>query len=317
MITLSIDNDVFVPRTTDRDFTAGIALTHSGRSVLKHWRSFDNLIGVIDRALNLPPSTSNNHSYVPSVEIGGYGFTPDNIASREVQDDDRPYASLVYFSTSRAYKTSNSNNAWTSTLSIGFLGLGIFETTQNTVHGLVGSNKAEGWNHQIADGGEPTFRYQAAYHDYWQLSTHSAQYKTTFFGSVGYLTEAGLAISTRRGKIASPDYRFNPELIAYSERANETLATPYTGKENYFWGGIALKARLYNVYLQGQFRNSDHTLRGSDLRLLIIEGWLGYTRSFGEDFKLSYVVRAHSSEIRKGKGDRTMLWGGFILSKSL
>lgn len=318
VVALSIDNDIFVPSTSDRDFTAGFALTHSGNSVREHWHGADRLIAAIDSALGITTESTTIDDYVPSVEIGSYGFTPDNIDDPATLTNDRPYASLVYFSTSRAYINSDAaSSAWTSTLSIGVLGLSFFESVQNGVHRVVGSEQAEGWDHQVADGGELTFRYQAAYHDYWPTKASSRQYKTTYFGSVGYLTEVGIALSTRQGRIASPDYRFNPELITYGERVSETLATPYAGKENYFWGGIALKARLYNAFLQGQFRSSDHTLGSGDVRILIVESWLGYTRSLGADIKLSYVLRAHSSEIRHGKGNRTVLWGGLVMSRSL
>src|SRR5690606_39012728 len=133
------------------------------------------------------------------------------------------------------------------------------------LHGWLGNQPIKGWDNQISDGGEPTARYQIAHHHYWATKPSSARYKTTVFSSVGYLTEIGVALSTRRGLISSPDHRFNPELIAYGERVNDAAATPYQGKERYFWGGVTLKARLYNAFLQGQFRDSAHTLNYGDL----------------------------------------------------
>lgn len=316
VIALSVDNDLFVPTTTDRDFTAGFALTYTGHAGRKYWRSLDNLVGTLDNWLGTNPAQSERR-LTPSIEFGGYGFTPDKIDSKQVQSNDRPYASLIYLSASRAYHSADGKNAWTTSLTVAALGLSIFEAGQNRVHKLIGSEQAVGWDHQVSEGGELTFRYQSAYHNYWQINSHSVQYKTTYFGSVGYLTEAGIAISTRQGRIASPDYRFNPELVSYGERANEAAASPFAGTENYFWGGIALKARAYNAFLQGQFRSSSHTLGGSELRPLLAEAWAGYTRSLDQDIKVSYVIRAQSSEIRHGKGDRGLLWGGFVLSKSL
>lgn len=313
---ISTDNDLFVPTQTDRDFTAGLALTYAGQPGVRYWRGFDNALASVDRWLHLNTATQDSGAITPALEFGVYGFTPDNIEATDLQTNDRPYASLVYLSASRVYRDAASGDAWSTALTIGALGLDVFEAGQNTVHRVIGANQAEGWQHQISDGGELTLRYQAAYHDYWALSSPSAQFKTTYFGSVGYLTEAGVALSTRMGRISSPDYRFNPELIAYGERVNEAATTPFGGQESYFWGGVAVKARAYNAFLQGQFRDSEHTLSGSELRPLLVEAWVGYTLSLARDFKLSYVVRAQSSEIKQGEGDRSLLWGGLVLSQS-
>lgn len=313
---VSMDNDLFVPAGSDRDFTAGFALTYSGRPGVKHWQGLDNSLAVLDRLHGLDAEGRESSLVTPAIEIGAYGFTPENIEARAVQQDDRPYASLIYLSASRIYQTDGGRDAWSSAVTIGVLGADVFEDAQNAVHSVTSSDKSRGWDHQVSDGGELTLRYQTAYHQYWNISSPSVELKTTYFGSVGYLTEGGIALSTRSGQIASPDYRFNPELISYGERVNDTAAAPYAGRESYFWGGVALKARAYNAFLQGQFRNSDHTLHASELRPILAEAWIGYTVSFSSDMKFSYVLRAQTSEIRDGEGDRSLLWGGLVLSQS-
>lgn len=312
---ISMDNDLFVPLTTrDRDFTGGMALTFSEAGGNENWRPLDALLGRIDRKLMndiiMRPADTR------SMEFGFYGFTPDAIEKADPVLHDRPYASLVYFSTSRMYPRANGNSISTS-LTLGILGSDVVGSAQNELHRWLGNQSVKGWRHQISDGGEITARYQIAQHHYWKNQRADVRYKTTVFSSLGYLTEVGVALSSRRGLISSPDHRFNPELISYGERVNDAAATPYQGKENYFWGGIALKARLYNAFLQGQFRSSAHTLDYSDLRPLIAEAWLGYTLTIGRDYKVSYVMRAQSSEIKGGTGDRGHVWGGLVLSRSM
>ena len=314
---ISLDNDLFRPTHTDRDFTAGLALTYSGRQGLHYWQGFDSTLGALDGLYGLHKGHSDQALLVPSIEFGIYGFTPDKIESPAIIADDRPYASLMYLSASRTYRAGPDADAWTTSLTLGVLGLNAFEEAQNTVHRAIGSDQALGWDHQISQGGELTARYQVAYHHFWNPASPSLQFKTTYFGSVGYLTEAGIALSTREGRISSPDYRFNPELISYGERVNDVADTPFGGRENYFWGGVSLKARAYNAFLQGQFRHSDHTFSAGQLRPVLAEAWIGYTASFSPALKLSYVLRAQSSEIRDGAGDRSLVWGGFVLSQSL
>jgi len=316
-VAVSLDNDLFVPTGTDRDFTAGFALTYAGRPGVKYWQGLDDGLAALDRLHGLDAQGHESSLVTPAIEIGAYGFTPEDIEAHDVQQDDRPYASLLYVSASRIYQASSGRNAWSSAITIGVLGTSVFEDVQQGVHNATNSEKSRGWGHQISDGGELTARYQTAYHQYWNISSPSVELKTTYFGSVGYLTEGGIALSTRSGQISSPDYRFNPELISYGERVNDAATTPYSGRESYFWGGVALKARAYNVFLQGQLRDNDHELHANDLRPVLAEAWVGYTVSLSREIRFSYVLRAQTSEIKKGEGDRNLLWGGLVLSKSL
>lgn len=312
----SMDNDLFVPGSVrDVDFTGGFAITYSGRKGPGYWQGLDDSLGALDHVFGADKEDS---SITPSIEFGMYGFTPHEIEATEVLPSDRPYASLVYLSVGRIYQSRQpGGDAWSSALTIGALGLDLFGDIQNEVHDLTGSKTASGWRHQVSEGGELTLRYQAAYHDYWDINSKTRHFKTTYFASVGYLTEAGIALSTRQGLISSPSHRFNPELISYGERVNEAALTPNEGAESYFWGGVSLKARAYNAFLQGQFRHSEHTLDSEELRPVLAEAWAGYTASFVYGLKFSYFLRAQSSEIREGDADRSMIWGGFVISRSL
>lgn len=312
---VSMDNDFLVPlASSDRDFTGGMALTYSGESGAKHWRPIDALLGIIDRTVT--PNTTLETAATTSFELGFYGLTPDATEQADIVENDRPYASLIYASASRMYLLANGDSISTA-FTLGVLGADLVGSAQNELHRWIDNKPVQGWHNQISDGGELTARYQMAYHHHWHSERAPARYKTTLFSSVGYLTEFGVALSTRRGLISSPDHRFNPELISYGERVNESVATTHRGKESYFWGGIALKVRLYNAFLQGQFRDSAHTLDYQDLRPLVAEAWLGYTFTIGHQYKASYVVRAQSSELATGAGDRSHVWGGIVLSRSI
>ncbi|RMJ02100.1 hypothetical protein DOQ08_02893 [Marinobacter litoralis] len=315
VLAVSTDNDLFAPTQTDRDYTAGLAVTYASNS-----RDFlDNPAARVSQSLDkfvLPRSDAlAGKPSSQALEFGAYGFTPEEIKASAVEEDDRPYSSLVYVSSSQSYQAAASNTGWTTSLTVGMLGLDVFKSAQNSIHKAIGSDRANGWRYQISNGGEPTFRYSAAYHQYLDASVPDSQLKVTYFGSVGYLTEFGAALVFRNGLISSPDNRFNPELMAYGERAPGVAAPG--GRENYFWGGLSVKARAYNAFLQGQFRDSEHELSASDLNVLLAEVWAGYTHSFLGDTELSYVLRVQSSEIKRGTGDRTLAWGGLVFSKRL
>ncbi|EHJ04957.1 MULTISPECIES: lipid A deacylase LpxR family protein [Marinobacter] len=315
VLALSTDNDLFAPTQTDRDYTAGLAITYSSNSQ----EFIDNPVSQVSQGLDglLLPIVGGSVEIPESaaLEFGAYGFTPEEISASDIDRSDRPYSSLVYMSSSQSYESPGAGSGWTTSMTVGILGLDAFKAGQNAVHKVVGSDRANGWDHQISEGGEPTFRYSAAYHQYLDASQPDQQYKVTYFGSVGYLTEFGAALVFRDGLISSPDNRFNPELMAYGERAPGVSAPG--GSESYFWGGLSVKARAYNAFLQGQFRDSDHELTANDLNILLAEVWGGYTHSFLGGSEISYVLRVQSSEIKSGTGNRTLAWGGIVFSKRL
>lgn len=311
---LAFDNDALVPSHRDQDYTYGLSLSYTGRNARDAWYSLnpvlgalDGLFGVDDRA----PQRVEGHS----VEFGLFGFTPEDKAASTPVYDDRPYASLIYLSQSRVRIDPRENVAWHSSLTVGALGLAIVGNGQNAVHKVIGSEHAEGWKHQVSEGGEPTARYTVARQKYLAVSSPNLEVKSTLQASAGYLTEARWSLSFRGGRIAAPWWRFNPELASYGDGAARGNGGPARA-ESYLWGGAAVVARGYNVFLQGQFRDSEVTYASDQLNHMILEAWLGYTQSFASGWRLSYVLRGHTSEVREGAADRNLLWGGLIIART-
>ena len=313
---LSFDNDLLAPGHRDRDYTYGTNLTYSGESAVDAPISLKAPLAAIDSLLGVQKLSGVSAIDNYSVEIGLYGFTPKELDRTTINETDRPYASLVYFSSSHEQIDTDKNVAWNTTLTLGVLGLGIVGDLQNAAHRETQSSDARGWNHQISDGGELTGRYVIARQSYIATGSDSVELKSTVQASVGYLTETSWGLSLRTGKIISPWASFNPDLISYGEKSTYSNNTASTN-EHYFWAGFSLKARFYNAFLQGQFRDSDFSYHYSDLRPLIVEGWAGYTYAFRQGYRVSYVLRAQSSEIREGDGDRNVVWGGLIFAKTI
>lgn len=136
VLAVSIDNDTFVPLgSRDRDFTGGMALTYSEAGGTENWRPIDALLGRFDHAVAAGAITQP--AGITSMEFGFYGFTPDAIEQTDTVANDRPYASLIYFSTSRMYPLANGDSVSTA-LTFGVLGsnfVGAVQTGEN--RGLV------------------------------------------------------------------------------------------------------------------------------------------------------------------------------------
>lgn len=309
---LAADNDALVHSKRDQDYTYGFNFTYSGKGATETWLSLDKLLNALNNSIGLDESGIYNHS----VEMGWFGFTPEDISLRSPNHTDRPYASLIYLSSSREQIDFSQQVAWASTLTLGVMGLNWAGSFQNTLHEQINATQARGWHNQISYGGELTARYSLARQQYLGRVFGNTEIKSTLHASAGYLTEVSWSLSFRSGKYHTAWSSFNPELASYGERSTYTTNT-HALAESYLWGGISFKARAYNAFLQGQFRSSPVSYDADELNPLLMEAWLGYTYAFSHGYRLSYVIRGHTSEIKHGRGDRNLLWGGLILSKSL
>jgi hypothetical protein len=306
---VSFDNDVLVPVSRDQDYTYGSSLTVSGSATSDYLLSLDGPLTKINQFLGINQTPSHH-----SAEFGLYGFTPEDKTSAEVLNDDRPFASIVYWSNTQEIATASPNTIWRSTLTLGVLGLDLVGNLQNTVHEAIDSDRANGWRHQVSDGGELTVHYSAARQHLWDVGNPNIELKTTTQTSLGYITEMSWGTSLRIGRISSRWQSYNPELTSYGEHTNQTTHES-SAPEHYFSMGAAVKFRAYNAFLQGQFRHSPVTYDYSELNHTIVELWAGYTYAFKNGYQISYLLRGHSSEIKQGDGNRAVMWGGLTLSK--
>jgi hypothetical protein len=82
-----------------------------------------------------------------------------------------------------------------------------------------------------------------------------------------------------------------------------------------FETGIKARARLYNAFLQGQFRHSDVTYDSSQLQRLLFEAWAGVEFVLKNRLDISYTIRHQTDEIRRGTGARAFTWAGIAVSQ--
>jgi hypothetical protein len=315
---LFMDNDALTARSGDHDYTGGTALTLAGRRAQRWPLSLDPALGWLNRGVGLDrPDASEWHA----LQVAVLAFTPRTLESSSVVAGDRPYASIVYVANSRTTVLPDSLVAYQSSFALGVLGLDLAKATQSVLHEAIGAERPAGWDHQVADGGEPTARYALAR---LALRANAAtgfgtrlELKDAFAVSAGYITEASAALTLRWGRIHTPWWSFVPERAEYMMEPAPTFGgAACERREFYVWGGIKARARVYNALLQGQFRDSDLTYGFEDTRPLIGEAWAGVTREFAPGYRLSWVLRYQTSELRAGPGDRDLFWGGLSLSRS-
>jgi hypothetical protein len=308
-ISFVLDNDILVPGSRDQDYTGGLNISYTSEDINLSPLYFDKSLEFFDGLFAVERSKIN----LFNLEVGLYGFTPEDTQMEDVNFDDRPYSSLLYFSNTHERIDIVKKTAWQSRLTFGFLGLDIFPNLQEGVHNLTGSKQPLGWEDQISDGGEPTIRYQLVKQKAIDLGISNIEMKYSQQLSLGYISETSFSLSSRFGRFNSSWWNFNPEVSSYGEQRNSLSGD---SGESYAFVGASIKYRFYNAFLQGQFRESHLSYKNNQLNHLLFEAWAGYTQSFENGYQISYILRAHTSEVKSGVGDRSLIWGGLSLSKS-
>jgi len=311
---INLDNDLFALRHQDRDYTGGASVTFAGARVQGWFGSLDPALSRINRLIR--PSDDNNLRF-HSLQIGIAAFSPEDISRSDVVANDRPYAGLVYLSNAQMSLLPDGRHAIQSALTVGVLGSTLPEQLQKIIHTATGSDPPQGWPHQISRGGEPTARYALAWQHLWVAPAGGGlEIKQSLEGSLGFLTEAGAAVSVRWGRIGSPWWSFMPERPEYFAQPTLGMSTnnPGHGREMYVWAGAKLRVRVYNAFLQGQFRESPLTYGQDEIRPLLVQVWLGVTRQVDDHNRLSWVWRYQSSEVNTGHGDREVSWGSLVFN---
>jgi hypothetical protein len=318
--TVHVDNDLFAFGDRDRDYTAGVAFTLTGERARRHRWSPSRLL---DRADALSGFERGRASAAPrgeALEFGLLLFTPQDLAAQAPLPDDRPYANLLYAASSKLALDEPRRAAFQSTLALGVLGLPLAEQIHRAIHEVVGSEEPRGYAHQISAGGEPTFMYSAT--RYRLLASGALRGGRAYSlrggagGSVGYVTEANAEIAFRTGaqwwesSPAAADYAGHPQ-AGGSIAARHGSDRPRLELE----AGLRMRARIYNAFLEGQFRSSDVTFSSSELEPLLLDLWVGATTVFPNGLSVTYAAHRQTEEIKERRGGRAFTWASIAIAQ--
>ena len=83
-----------------------------------------------------------------------------------------------------------------------------------------------------------------------------------------------------------------------------------------FEGGLAVRARVYDAFLQGQARHSDVTFSSSELNHLLLEAWFGLSTELKGGLAISYSVRWQSPEIAERDRLAELRWGTLSFARA-
>jgi hypothetical protein len=318
-----VDNDMWGRPASDRNYTMGVSLAwfRQGKQevpVLQDALEYVNRITSIN-------TTGADKSTPSIVVLANSAFTPGDICIREPIYNDRPYANLLYFGV--GYWSGKDDSTITETqLQIGVLGTSIGREVQTFIHKRCCADRLpQGWDHQIGQGGSPTFLYRAKWIRPTVVSLPSGP-ELGFYNSagfeVGYLTRAMAGAALYYGA-TKDDF----ESIAFAATANPVAhlkaAPSPNGKGFSAWVDYEISAILHNQLLQGAWSGTnDVRYRWSEtepivhklnmgVELTFIPKLLGLWESPGPRL---YLTQSWRSRDIKRFGQTKHYWGGFVFS---
>lgn len=321
--TVQFDNDALNGSRRDFDYTAGIAITLSGRRVPELPLSANRLLAWLDHRVGVhrfegPETQVQGHA----LQFGLVAFTPARLESPGPVSGDRPYANLLYTTSSRFSKSANEQIAYQTHLTIGLLGTRVAELFQKGVHKIIGATPPRGYSFQISNGGEPTARYAVSR----QVLIHQATVRGNRLevahsaeAAVGFLTEATMSLFGRWGDIYTPWWSFSPDrghYISQPRPAADSRLSSGSASERYVWIEATLRARLYNAFLQGQFRDSTVVFSRQNLKTLIPEFSIGISTTLRGRWELAYSIRYQGREVHSGPAARSVIWASVRLRRN-
>ena len=304
---IGLENDLLSGSQKDADYTGGFFFTLLGPAASHSPFSLDPILGIFDNAW-LDLKTSDRKS---GLQVSMQAWVPEDTSNSSPIYGDRPYASLLALKSTRVYVGNYGEPVWASSLSVGLLGAGFAKDIHHQFHQLVGSGEGpKGYANQISNGGEPTLLYnvrrQSLLSEMKSGGTRH-DFKWSGEGSLGYLTEAKLAVSGRSGQMSSAWWSMQAERTGFYAPHNKS-------GDIYLSYGVAVMFRAYNALLQGQFRDTNVTLKGSELEAVIGEIWTGLTYAVSDSVTLNYKINFQTSEIKSGIGARNFSSGGLFLA---
>ncbi len=325
------ENDALLPADNrDRNYTGAFGFQWSGGFVERARLTVPLML--VDRLTQMTRAHARSPMHIHGLQLIGTAFTPDSLNTADVIPDDRPYGSILGLTVRRVtVRDSDMALAWSSDLTLGVLGLPLAREVQTVIHrALRGPNDSTpydplGWHNQISDGGEPTLLYRATVERlvYGDPPNPGArkhlQVTAGLQGSAGYYTNLAALLTARAGAFQSEFWEFGTggSSGTASGVANQRLA-PSTEHRHELYAFIGMRPRVvaYNALLQGQFRESVHTLPSRDVEHLLLELDAGIAltipirrHALGVVFTASGRTPEHRRALR-----RTHRWGSVLLT---
>jgi hypothetical protein len=166
--TFVFENDMLGIPASDQNYTMGLSYGQSRQGLPDSGLplALSQALRWVDRVSTLHPLDNSTRGLSSAWMLASSNFTPDDIKVSAPIQGDRPYASLLYMSSSHLTSMDRGEGAQTppdlvrTQLQVGVLGTGIGREVQTGIHKVCCPDRLpQGWDNQIGQGGALTFLY--------------------------------------------------------------------------------------------------------------------------------------------------------------
>ncbi len=291
---LTIENDKLV--NTDRHYTNGFRLG---------WVSDKTTSGpeeVRDALQFLYPVADLKAGRI-GFSLGHTIFTPENVETRNLVPNDRPYAGWLFVGASLHAETSHIEGADrldmldSVEMTLGIVGPHAYgKEIQNTYHHVIDVDESNGWDHQLKDEPAINFVFERRWRPLgYRFGSFEADAIPHIGGSLGNVfTFASTGAILRVGQGIKRDY--GPAHIQPSMSGLEAIE-PWEGLSWYLFGGVEGRTMLHNIFLDGNTFADSHSV---DRNILVGDSQFGLAIAYGQmRAALAYVIRTKEFDGQK------------------
>lgn len=254
------------------------------------------------------PDTRDSWLYIPytdlprdhfiSFSVTQQIFTPENLESKELIEEDRPYAGWLYFET--ALYQSSEKHLDALAFQIGIVGdASQMEAVQKYIHSSIGSPPPQGWDNQLENELGLQLNYQHKWRfvpkPIWGLESTIIPYAGGEFGNVAIKGDIGAVVRIGWNIPADFGTTFIDEggmnAIPVKSKQCFPILSPWSFYINLSTGGSVV---LRDIFLDGNTFEESHSV---DKNYLV--GYWGYGLSARyRNFSIDYLRTHHSLEYK-------------------
>jgi hypothetical protein len=254
----------------------------------------------------------NSVSYNVEFIMGQQMYTPNDIQSKQLIPDERPYAGWLYTGMGLHRKTWRHLDVFE--VNIGMVGpSSLAHETQDFVHSARGIAKAQGWDHQIKDelGIGVVLERKDRVLSWNRTGNLGADMITHYGASVGnVLTQMNAGFEIRLGWNLPQD--FGESLLG---RSGNTSSPNQEGElrwdqgfSSYLFTGIDGRMVLRNIFLDGNTFSGSHSV---DKETWVGDWVIGTSAMIGKRLKLTYSQAIRTKEY-EGQNDAQIFGSAYI-----
>ena len=272
--------ETFVTLTGDNDFFAGY--DHHYTNGFQFAFSADR-VPLPQFVRSLPPLSSGTDPHI-TLAIGQRIYTPTDKSRVEPDPLDRPYGGWLYAMADVRVRSGAAVDSVQA--SLGIIGpAALARQAQNIYHGLIGSEKAQGWETQIGNQPALLLGYERAWPGllHTRVSTLSADITPKVGATVGNVyTYANTGVVLRLGRNLPDDF---PVTDISLGPPRDGYRPTGTGFGWYAWIGTEARLVGWNTFLDGRLSGDGPSVKrtpfGYDVQVGLAAAWsksrIGFT----------------------------------------